>query len=169
MRCTHLTSSGKRCKNDALKGKSACHIHAGEVTLFEKLGGIVAIAAVVNDFSDNLLTNPIVGKDSKNPQLRDWSRNHLDRLPFLKFGRTLWLASISGGPYEFVSTKPDPPSSGDHSLHNPHAKFHITSEEFDAVAQELAASLDRFKVPKDLKKQVLNVFAEHKAEVINPK
>lgn len=170
MRCIHSTASGKRCKHEAIKGKSACYSHH-EVgaTLYDKLGGIFAISAVVNDFSDNLLSNAVVGRDSKNPQLRDWSRNHLDRLPGLKFMRTLWLASIAGGPYEFCSTKPKPPPASEFNLENPHAKFHITSEEFDAVAGELAASLDRFKVPKDLKKQVLTVFAEHKLEVVNPR
>ena len=39
-------------------------------SLYERLGGIFAIAAVVNHFSDALVKNPIVGQKSKNPQLR---------------------------------------------------------------------------------------------------
>jgi len=166
MRCPHLTTSGKRCKKTISPGFSGCDKHKDEKTLYDDLGGIFAISLVVDHFSDALLKNSLVGRDSKNPHLKDWSRNHLDRLPGLKFMRTLWLASIAGGPYEFCSTKPGP---AQFNLENPHAKFHITSEEFDAVAKELASSLDHFKIAKNIKDRVLEVFAEHKLEVISPK
>ena len=42
-----------------------------EKSLYERLGGVFAIAAVVNHFSDAVVKNPIVGQKSKNPQLRD--------------------------------------------------------------------------------------------------
>lgn len=41
-----------------------------EQSLYDRLGGIYAIAAVVNKFSDDILKSPIVGVDSANPQLR---------------------------------------------------------------------------------------------------
>lgn len=62
-----------------------------EKNLYERLGGVFAIAAVVNRFSDAVVTNPIVGLDSKNPQLREWHTKNLGRLPGLKFMRTLWV------------------------------------------------------------------------------
>jgi hemoglobin len=65
-----------------------------EKTLYDRLGGIFPIAAVVNDFSDALIVNPIVGIDSPNPFLRDWSRNKLDRLPGLKFMRTFRARNV---------------------------------------------------------------------------
>ena len=43
-----------------------------EPSLYERLGGVFAIAGVVNHFSDALITNPVVGQESKNPDLRDW-------------------------------------------------------------------------------------------------
>jgi len=60
-----------------------------ESTLDERLGGAFAIAAVVDRFSDALVHNPIVGQKSENPDLREWHTNNLDRLPGLKFMRTL--------------------------------------------------------------------------------
>ena len=54
---------------------------AGQKSLYERLGGIFAIAAVVDHFSDALIKNPVVGQDSKNPQLREWHSNNLERLP----------------------------------------------------------------------------------------
>jgi hemoglobin len=133
-----------------------------EKSLYERLGGIFAIAAVVNQFSDALIMNPLVGQGSPNEHLDDWSTNHLDRLPGLKWMRTLWLADLAGGPYKFVPTKPGKCPFG---LENAHAEFQITPEEFDEVARELGLALDCFGVPAKEKGEVLAVFAQHKPEV----
>jgi hemoglobin len=74
-----------------------------EKSLYERLGGVFAIAAVVNHFSDAVVKNPIVGQKSKNPQLREWHTNNLGRLPGLKFMRTLWVCNVSGGPFQFTA------------------------------------------------------------------
>jgi len=49
-------------------------------SLYERLGGVFAIAAVVDHFSDAVVKNPIVGQSSKNPQLREWHTKNLERL-----------------------------------------------------------------------------------------
>src|SRR5262245_57840967 len=67
-----------------------------EKSLYERLGGVFAIAAVVDHFSDAVVKNPIVGQKSKNPQLREWHTKNLGRLPGLKFMRTLWVCNVSG-------------------------------------------------------------------------
>ena len=77
-----------------------------EKSLYERLGGVFAIAAVVDHFSDAVVKNPIVGQKSKNPQLREWHTKNLERLPGLKFMRTLWVCNVSGGPFQFTATKP---------------------------------------------------------------
>jgi hemoglobin len=69
-----------------------------EKSLYERLGGVFAIAAVVDHFSDAVVKNPIVGQKSKNPQLREWHTKNLGRLPGLKFMRTLWVATFRVGP-----------------------------------------------------------------------
>src|SRR5512132_4227617 len=77
-----------------------------EPSLYERLGGVFAIAAVVDHFSDAVVQNPIVGQRSKNPELREWHTDQLDRLPGLKFMRTLWVCNVAGGPLTFAATKP---------------------------------------------------------------
>src|SRR3990170_2146428 len=77
-----------------------------EKSLYERLGGVFAIAAVVDHFSDAVVKNPIVGQKAKNPQLREWHTKNLGRLPGLKFMRTLWVCNVSGGPFQFTATKP---------------------------------------------------------------
>ena len=131
-------------------------------TLYDRLGGIFAIALVVDHFSDALIKNPIVGQQSKNPQLAEWHTKSLDRLPGLKWMRTLWVAQVSGGPYQFQATKPGKTQLG---LEEAHRNLKITPAEFDEVAAELGRTLDFAKVPKREKDEVLAAFAAHKDEV----
>ena len=131
-------------------------------SLYDRLGGVYAIAAVVDQFSDALIQNPVVGKNSKNPALRDWSTNSLSRLPGLKFERTLWVCDITGGPFKFSATKPGKTHLG---LEEAHRGLKISPAEFDEVAAELGRSLDLAKVPAHEKGEVLAAFAAHKNEV----
>ncbi len=135
---------------------------APEKSLYDRLGGVFAISAVVDHFSDAVVKNPIVGKDSKNPDLRNWHRNSLNRLPGLKFMRTLWVCEISGGPFKYSPTKAGSTPLG---LENAHRDLKISPAEFDEVAAELARTLDWAKVPAREKGEVLGAFAAHKGEV----
>lgn len=133
-----------------------------EKTLYERLGGAFAIAAVVDHFSDAVVKNPIVGQKSENPQLREWHTKNLARLPGLKFMRTLWVCDVSGGPFQFTATKPGATPLG---LEEAHRDLRISPAEFDEVAAELGRTLDFFKVPEREKAEVLAAFAAHKNEV----
>ena len=133
-----------------------------EKSLYERLGGVFAIAMVVDHFSDAVVQNPIVGKDSKNPALRKWHTENLDRLPGLKFMRTLWVCSVTGGPFKDTPTKLGKTELG---LEEAHRDLKISPEEFDEVAAELGRTLDFAKVPAREKGEVLAAFAAHKNEV----
>ena len=133
-----------------------------ESSLYDRLGGAFAIAAVVDHFSDAIITNPIVGQQSENPALREWHNESLARLPGLKFMRTLWVCDISGGPQTYAATHPGRTALG---LEEAHRDLKISPDEFDEVAAELGRSLDHFNVPTTEKVEVLGAFAAHKAEV----
>jgi hemoglobin len=133
-----------------------------ETTLYDRLGGVFAIAAVVDHFSDEVVKNPIVGQTSQNPALRKWHTEQLGRLPGLKFMRTLWLCNAAGGPFEYAGTKPGMTPLG---LEEAHREFQISPDEFDEVAAELGRTLDFVGVPEREKGEVLAAFAAHKGEV----
>lgn len=133
-----------------------------EKSLYDRLGGVFAIAAVIDHFSDAVVQNPIVGKSSKNPALREWHTANLGRLPGLKFERTLWVCEVAGGPFKFSPTKPGKKHLG---LDEAHRNLKISPEEFDEVAAELGRSLEFAKVPAREKGEVLAAFAAHKSEV----
>lgn len=133
-----------------------------ETSLYERLGGVFAIAAVVDHFSDAVVQNPIVGQNSDNSALREWHTNNLDRLPGLKFMRTLWVCNVAGGPFQYTATKPGSTPVG---LEVAHRDLRISPAEFDEVAAELERTLAAFKVPTQETDEVLAAFAAHKDEV----
>jgi hemoglobin len=133
-----------------------------EASLYERLGGAFAIAAVVDHFSDAVVQNPIVGQTSENPALREWHTNNLGRLPGLKFMRTLWVCNVAGGPQQYAATAPGSTPLG---LEEARRDMKIYPAEFDEVAAELGRTLDFFKVPEREKGEVLAAFAAHKGEV----
>src|SRR5881397_2173580 len=63
-----------------------------EKSLYERLGGVNAIAMVVERFSDQIVANP---KLNVNTNLKDW--NTRGQLEGLKFMRTLWICQAAGG------------------------------------------------------------------------
>jgi len=82
-----------------------------EPSLYERLGGVFAIAAVVDHFSDALVKNPIVGQGSKNPELREWHTDKLDRLPGLEFRRFLFRSRPATGHRSMRSSSAGSPPS----------------------------------------------------------
>src|SRR3972149_1121408 len=94
-----LVGVGARLAAPAFTHRAAAAV---EKSLYERLGGVFAIAAVVDHFSDAVVKNPIVGQGSKNAALREWHTKELGRLPGLKFMRTLWVCNISGGPFQYT-------------------------------------------------------------------
>ena len=122
----------------AAASQSATPVGAGttEASLYERLGGIFAIAAVVDRFSDEIITNP---KLNENPALKAWNENEAaTRLPGLKFGRTQWVAALAGGPYEYTGLP----------LEEAHKDLHLTEEEFAEVGAEIVRALEYFQVPE---------------------
>jgi hemoglobin len=133
-----------------------------ESSLYERLGGAFAIAAVVDHFSEAVVRNSMVGQKSENAALREWHTSNLGRLPGLKFMRTLWVCNVAGGPQQYAATKPGSAPLG---LEEAHRELKISPAEFDEVAAELGRTLDFFKVPEREKGEVLAAFAAHKGEV----
>ena len=65
-----------------------------EKSLYERLGGVNAIAMVVDRFIDKIVKSP---KLNVNPNLKEW--NSKGQLEGLKFMRTLWICQAAGGPF----------------------------------------------------------------------
>ena len=134
-----------------------------DASLYDRLGGVFAIAAVVDHFSDAVVKNPIVGQGSKNPAARRVEHErarppagpevHADPVGLQRRRRTV---RVRGN-----AARVAPPSAS----RRPIATSASRPSEFDEVAAELARTLDSFKVPEQEKGEVLAAFAAHKGEV----
>lgn len=121
-------------------------------SLYDRLGGVNAIAMVVDRFSDAIVENP---KLQQNPKLREW--NESGQLAGLKFMRTLWLCQQAGGPFQYTGKE----------LGEAHKDLHITAEEFDEVGAEIGRALDHLNVPEREKREVLAAIVARKDEVVD--
>jgi hemoglobin len=125
-----------------------------EPSLYDRLGGYFAIAAVVDRFSDRIIRNP---KLNKNPALKAWNRTQAKtRLPGLKFGRTLWIAAAAGGPFEYTGLP----------LNEAHGEFNLTADEFAEVGAEIVRALDFYKVPEREKQELVDAYKASMSDVV---
>ena len=112
-----------------------------ELSLYERLGGVFAIAAVIDQFSD-----AVVGTRSwarvENPALREWHTGtgqtagpevHAHPVGLRCFGRT----------FDFSATKP----GHDPGLEEAHRELRISPEEFDEVAADSAVRSTSSRCP----------------------
>ena len=114
-------------------------------TLYERLGGWGAVAAVVDIFYDRVLADPrlsdvFVGID-------------MDRL---KKHQVMFVSFATGGP--------EPPRPFD--LAAAHRPLHITGEQFDLVADHLVAALRVAAVEQPLIDEVIAVVAPLRPQIV---
>jgi hemoglobin len=152
-----LSAGGPITPEVAAQAQGATPVSPGttEASLYDRLGGIFAIAAVVDRFSDEIITNP---KLNENPALKAWNENEAaTRLPGLKFGRTQWIAALAGGPYQYTGLP----------LEEAHKDLHLTAEEFAEVGAEIVRALDHFQVPEREKQELVDAYMTAMPDVVS--
>ena len=103
--------------------------------LCDRVGGVLAIAAVVNCFSDAILVIPAL---NQNLALVEWNQNEAPtRLPGLKVMRTIWMASMADCPQVKFFGLP---------LEEAHDRFNLTPAEFGEVGSKIVKALQFYKV-----------------------
>jgi len=123
--------------------------------LFDRLGGFFGIAAVVDRFSDAILVNPVL---NQNPALAEWNRTQAPtRLPGLKFGRTMWVAAMVGGPIKYTGLP----------LEQAHDRFDLTPEQFNEVGSEIVKALQAFNVAQADIDQLVCIYSTSMTDVVS--
>lgn len=121
---------------------------AQEKSLYQRIGGYDALAAVVDDFVGRLVTDKqferfFVGhSDDSKKRIR---QHILDQ-----------FCAATGGPCLYLGR----------DMKTSHAGLGITSAEWDAAAKHLVASLDKFKVPEKEKGEVLAFVVSLKKDIV---
>lgn len=122
-----------------------------EKTLYERLGGYDALAAVTDDFAARLATDKKLGKYFVG--LSDDSMKKL-RQHVIDF-----LCLATGGPCAYTGR----------DMKLVHTGLEITKEEWDISVKHLIATLDKFKVPEKEKNEVLAAIGGLEKDIVENK
>ena len=114
-------------------------------SLYERLGGIDAITAVVHDFRDR------VAADSRINQ--KFARTDLGRLTKMLIDQ---VCEATGGPCKYTGR----------SMQEAHAGMKVTTGEFNALVEDLVATLDQFKVGKGEQDELLGVLGPLMSNIV---
>jgi len=124
---------------------------AAAPSLYDRLGGVYAIAAVVDDFIERLLVNKTL---NANPRINE-ARARVPKQG-LKYHVTAFVCNATGGPcgYTGRSMKPS------------HAHLNITENEWRAMVTDFRKTLDKFKVPKKEQDELVALVGTTKPDIV---
>ena len=117
-------------------------------TLYSRLGGYDAIAAVVDDFIGRLGSDPQFARF-----INGFSRESKKRRRQLIVDQ---LCEAAGGPCFYIGR----------SMKASHEGLEITETEWAAMVKHLAGSLDKFKIPQKEKEELLAIVSSLKADIV---
>ena len=123
----------------------------GKASLYERLGGVYAIAAVVDDFVDRLMDDPRL---NANPKV-DAAHHRVPRAGF-KYLVTEQVCWAAGGPQQYTGR----------SMRESHAELDITAAEWEAFLDDLDQTFDRFGVPAAERSELLAIVESTKADIV---
>ncbi len=122
-----------------------------KATLYERLGGTYAIAAVTDDLVDRLYVN---GTLNANPAVKA-VHDRGEKAGF-KFRVTAWVAQFTGGPEVYTGLP----------LREAHAHLNVTEREFDVVGTEVRTSLYKFNVPEREVEELMALLESYRSQVV---
>lgn len=118
---------------------------AQEKTLYERLGGRPAIEAVVDDF---------VGRVAKDKRINGFFAR--TNIPRLKRHLADQISEAAGGPYTYRGR----------SMKEAHRGMGVSDADFNALVEDLVATLDHFKVPKKEQGELLAVLGPMRGDIV---
>jgi hemoglobin len=145
------------CGSDHVK-KSQSQIAADQEAakpLYDRLGGKPAVDAVVSDFVSRAAIDPKVNFTRKGIPGAEWDATP-ENVAHLKSELSDFITAATGGPVVYKGK----------SMKATHAKMQITNAEFDALAGDLKASLDKFKVPAKEQSELLTIVGTTRKDIV---
>jgi hemoglobin len=117
-------------------------------TLYQRLGGYDALAAVTDDFIGRLIGDPQLSRFftgfSTDSKVR--IRQHI----------VDFLCAATGGPCKYEGR----------DMKTAHTGLNITESDWNVTVKHLTATLDKFKVPDREKNEVLQAIAAQKGDIV---
>jgi len=122
-----------------------------EPSLYDRLGGVYAIAVVVDDFIDRIMVDPRL---NANP-LVDEAHHKVPPAGF-KYLVTEMVCQATGGPQTYTGR----------SMADSHAHLKITAGEWEAFLDDFRETLAKFNVPAKEQAELFAIVDTTRADIV---
>jgi len=119
--------------------------HVMHKSLYERLGGVDAIRAVVDDFVGNVAADKRINTFFAKADIPRLKRNLVDQ-----------ICQGTGGPCTYTGR----------GMKEVHAGMGIRSSHFNALVGDLGKSLKKFKVPRREQRELVAILAPMKKDIV---
>jgi hemoglobin len=120
-------------------------------SLYERLGGVYAIAVVVDDFIDRIMVDPRL---NANPRVDE--AHHRVTPQGFKYYVTEQVCWAAGGPQTYSGR----------SMFDTHRELLITGEEWDAFMDDFHQTLAKFNVPERERSELVAIVESTKDDIV---
>lgn len=120
-------------------------------SLYERLGGVYAIAAVVDDFIDRIMDDPRL---NANPKV-DEAHHRVSRAGF-KYLITEQVCQATGGPQRYTGR----------SMWDSHVHLDITPTEWEAFLDDFRQTLGKFGVPQVEQQELFAIVDSTRGDIV---
>src|SRR4029450_11291486 len=125
--------------------------HRTARSLYDRLGGVYAIAAVVDDFIERLLVNDTL---NANPAIKA-ARERVPKAG-LKFQVTTLVCQVTGGPCQYAGR----------SMKAAPAHLDLRAAEWDAMVADFRKTLDKFEVPAAEQGELITIVGSTRPDIV---
>ena len=126
---------------------------AKATSLYERLGGVYSIAAVVDDFINRIMDDPRL---NANPKV-DEAHHRVSRAGF-KYLVTEMVCWATGGPQKYTGK----------SMFDSHQHLDITEAEWQVFLGDFQQTLDRYQVPATEQRELFAIVDSTKQDIVLP-
>jgi hemoglobin len=120
-------------------------------SLYERLGGVYAIAAVVDTFIDRIMVDPVL---NANP-LVDEAHHRVPKAGF-KYLVTEMVCEVTGGPQRYTGK----------TMKESHKHLNISPNEWVVFAGHFKAVLDQYKVPEAEQTELFAIVGSTRPDIV---
>jgi hemoglobin len=121
------------------------------MSLYERLGGVYAIATVVDDFIDRIMDD---ARLNANPKVNE-AHHKVARAGF-KYLVSEQVCEATGGPQRYTGR----------SMYDSHADLEITEQEWQAFLDDFKQTLDKFGVPETEQAELFAIVDSTKNDIV---
>jgi hemoglobin len=118
-------------------------------TLYQRVGGIEALAAVTDDFLGRVTADPKLKPFFKGLEEKDMQR--------IRQHVVDQLCAATGGPCFYPGK----------DMKLAHEQFEITADIYDTFVAHLGATLDKFKVPDRERNELATIYNSMRTQIVN--